>query len=201
MNKSFSYFIGGCAIGGILVFGGLRLVDWQKSESDNAKQVKADDKLPDKNAPSVKGEQKNTTIGDSPIMGDKKKAQVAIVEYSDFECPFCKRFHDQTLGQIKKDYIDSNKAIFVYRNYALSFHEPAATSDAIAALCAQKIGNDDKYYQMSDLLYSNSGLNGKGLANDKISELASQIGLNKKKYEECLQNSKFADQLDKDKKE
>ena len=102
-------------------------------------------------------------IDDDPILGDKDKAKVAIVEFSDFECPFCQKFHKETFNQLIEDYVDSGKAIYVYRDFPLSFHEPKASEAASAANCVQEVAGDEKYFEFSKLYYERTQSNGKGL--------------------------------------
>lgn len=107
----------------------------------------------------------SVTIGidDDPLLGDKNKAKVAIVEFSDFECPFCQRFHNETFDDIIKEFVDTGKAIYVYRDYPLSFHEPKASEAASAANCIQKVAGDEKYFEFAKLYYERTKSNGEGL--------------------------------------
>lgn len=139
-----------------------------------------------------------TTISSSPYLGSKETAKVAIVEYSDFECPYCKNFFEDTFNQIQKEYVDTGKIIFVYRNLPLSFHGEAAIYDANAALCAQNLKDNQTYFQMAHLIYQNSGLNGKGITTENMIKLATSIGLDETKFNECLSNNKFKDVVDQD---
>lgn len=151
----------------------------------------------DKNIPKLT-EIVATTIGDSPYLGNKEAVKVAIVEYSDYECPYCKKFFEDTFNQIQKEYIDTNKIIFVYRNLPLSFHGEAAVVDANAALCAQGLKDNQAYFQMAHLIYQNSGLNGKGITTENMIKLASSIGLDEAKFKDCLSTNKYKDTIDKD---
>ena len=83
------------------------------------------------------------SIDDDPVLGDKN-APVTIVEFSDYECPFCKRHFDQTLPELIKNYIDTGKVKLVYRDFPLSFHDPMATKEAVAANCAREQGGDPR---------------------------------------------------------
>ena len=76
------------------------------------------------------------SIDDDPILGDKN-APVTIIEFSDYECPFCKRHFDSTHPELVKKYIDTGKVKLVFRDFPLSFHEPMASKEAIAASCAR----------------------------------------------------------------
>lgn len=103
------------------------------------------------------------SIDDDPIKGNRDNAKVAIVEFSDFECPFCQKFHGETYDQIISEFIDSGKAIYVYRDYPLSFHEPKASEASIAASCVKQIAGDDKFYEFSKIYYERTLSNGEGL--------------------------------------
>ncbi len=139
-----------------------------------------------------------TSIDDAPYLGDKAKAKVAIVEFSDFECPYCQQFYEQTYNQIVENYVNKNKIIFVYRNFPLPFHLPAAETDANAALCVKSLKGNEAFFKMADLIYKNTGLNGQGLSNDKLSEYASQAGVDEAKFKDCLTSDQFKDQIQKD---
>ena len=64
------------------------------------------------------------SVDDDPVLGDKN-ATVTMIDFSDYECPFCKRYFDDTFAQIKKEYIDTGKIKYVYRDLPLSFHAKA----------------------------------------------------------------------------
>lgn len=190
---SFIYIIFGFAIVILLVLN----LNKNNNSSNSAKST---------NSPSVQGEgnipaNSNTKIGNSPYLGDKSKAKVAIVEYSDYECPYCKKFNDETKGQIIAKYVNTGKVIFVFRNMPLPFHGDAAIKDAQAALCANEIGGSQKYFQMQDKIFANSGLNGQGIASDKMISLATDLGLDKDKFTACINDTnKFKDQIEDDTK-
>ena len=103
------------------------------------------------------------SIDDDPILGDKNKAKVAIVEFSDYECPFCQKFHNDTFDQLVENYIDNGKVIYVYRDFPLSFHEPKASEAAAAANCVKEVAGDEKYFEFSKLYYERTKSNGEGL--------------------------------------
>jgi len=103
------------------------------------------------------------SIDDDPLKGDKNKAKVALVEFSDYECPFCQRFHTETFDQIISTYVDTGKIVYVYRDFPLSFHEPKASEAASAANCVKEVAGDDKYFEFSKLYYASTKSNGEGL--------------------------------------
>ncbi|NQV12183.1 DsbA family protein [Candidatus Uhrbacteria bacterium] len=121
------------------------------------------------------------------VRGDVN-APLTFIEYSDFECPFCKRFHPTTL-QILDEY--EGKVKFVYRHFPLSFHNPLATSEATAVECANELAGNDKYWEMSDLIFENTSSNGNGLQVSQLSDFAKDIGLNSNKFESCMNSGKF----------
>lgn len=128
-------------------------------------------------------------IDDDDIEGDPN-APVTIIEWSDYECPFCARFYSQTLGKIREEYIDTGKVKLVYRDFPLSFHAQAQKA-AEAAECA---GEQDKYYEMHNLLFE-KGVQG-GVSAFK--QYASEIGLDTNKFNECLDSGQMADEIAKD---
>lgn len=83
------------------------------------------------------------------IRGDKD-AEIAIIEYSDYECPFCRRVHP-TMQQLVDQY--DGKVMWVYRHYPLSFH-PEAMPLAIGAECAGELGGNDAYWEFTDKVMS-----------------------------------------------
>ncbi len=90
--------------------------------------------------------------GHLPIQGDKN-AKITIVEFTDLECPFCKRFFTDTYPQIKKEYIDTGKAAMYFRHFPLSFH-PLALPFGNASECANEQG---KFWEMHDKIFNEQG--------------------------------------------
>src|SRR3990167_1785339 len=102
-------------------------------------------------------------------------APVKIVEYSDSECPFCKRFHD-TMKQVMDTYGKTGKVAWVYRNFPLDQLHSKARNEATAIECAGELGGNDKFWAYADRLYevtpSNNGLDPMELHN-----IAQYVGL------------------------
>jgi protein-disulfide isomerase len=124
---------------------------------------------------------------DEHIRGDINKAKVVLVEYSDFECPFCGRHHPSML-QAMEDYGD--QIAWVYRHYPLSFH-PQAMPGALASECADEQG---KFWEYADALFANQA----ALADGYYSTLAGQLGLNQKKFDDCFTSKKYQDKISAD---
>ncbi|MCA9477896.1 MAG: DsbA family protein [Nanoarchaeota archaeon] len=111
-------------------------------------------------------------------------APVTIVEWSDFECPYCGRFYSQTLGSIRSDYVDSGKVKIIFKNFPLSFH-PQAQKAAEAAECA---GDQDMFWEMHDMLFE-KGVTG-GV--DSFKQFAADLGLDTQKFNTCLDSGEKA---------
>lgn len=94
---------------------------------------------------------KQIELGDSPMLGDTN-AKITIVEFSDFECPFCARHFTQTYPEIKSNYIDKGIVRLIFKNYPLPFHSSAQKA-AEAAECAKEQG---KFWEMHDRLFTAS---------------------------------------------
>lgn len=96
-------------------------------------------------------ERKTVAVGNLSPQGSIN-AKVTVVEFSDYQCPFCERFFNQTEGQLKKEYIDSGKVVFYYRDFPLTQIHPGAQKGAEAARCA---GDQGKYWQYHDIVFQN----------------------------------------------
>lgn len=127
---------------------------------------------------------------DDYIRGNKN-AKVTLVEYADFECPFCKRFHP-TMLQIMKEYGD--KINWVYRHFPLSFHANAQ-KESEAAECAGKLGGNDAFWKYTDAIYDKTTSNGTGFALDQLVPLAKELGINNAKFQSCLDSGEFAQKV------
>lgn len=79
-------------------------------------------------------------------------ASVTIVEFSDFQCPFCAKFHETTLDQIEQDYVSTGKVNFVYRDFPVQSTHPNAIPAALASECADDQG---KFWDMYDKIFEN----------------------------------------------
>jgi protein-disulfide isomerase len=154
------------------------------------------DILPQEEAPIVIEDYKTLVEANDPVIG-KADAPVTIVEFSDFQCPFCRRFYEDSYGQIKKDYIDTGKVRLVFRDYPLPFHE-AAKPAAMAAQCANDQGKFEAYH---DKIFEEQAKKGTGTVQFTVADLkawAVQIGLNAGTFNSCLDSQKYAAEVDAD---
>jgi len=132
-------------------------------------------------------------VDDDPFIGDKD-AKVVIVEFSDFQCPFCKRFREQTFDSIKKDYIDTGKVKFVYRDFPLDSIHPQARAAAIAGECARE---QNKFWEYHDLLFEKQS-EWAGVGGGLFKQYANELGLDAGKFGNCFDSNKYDDEVSKD---
>ena len=146
-------------------------------------------------APTVNAED---FVDDDAVLGDKD-APVTIVEFSDYECPFCARFFQDTLPQLKKNYIDTGKVKMVYRDFPLSFH-PAAMPAAIAGECAREQAGDEAYYKVHDHVFANQGsIPNQANAADYYGKLAKSFGVkDEAQLRKCIADEKYKAEANKD---
>lgn len=126
----------------------------------------------------------NLDVNNAPIIGSQT-APVTVVEFLDYECPFCRKFVE-TLSQIEQNY--GEKVRFVYRQYPLNIH-PNAFKAAEAALCAH---DQDKFAEMHSLLLAES------IGIDELKDKAERLGLNMAQFQTCLDSNLPAQQIQRD---
>ena len=119
-------------------------------------------------------------------------AEVSLIEYSDFECPFCKRFHVTA-----KEVVDSydGRVNWVYRHFPLAFHNPGAQKQAEASECASALGGNDAFWRFSDKIYERTRSNGNGFPLSGLLPLAEEIGLDTGDFRACLESGKFTERV------
>ena len=137
------------------------------------------------------------SLDDDPFKGDPN-APVTMVEFSDFQCPFCSRFYQQTLPQLEENYINTGKLKFVYRDLPIDSIHPNARPTHIAAECADEQG---KFWEYHDILFENQGqwnrLASEDLENS-LKQYAQDLSLDVPSFETCLSSDEIADEVNKD---
>jgi protein-disulfide isomerase len=114
-------------------------------------------------------------------------APVKVIEFTDFQCPFCKKARPN-IKQIVDTYKD--KVVYVLRDFPLSFHKQAK----IAANAAQCAGEQGKYFEFANQLWDNQG----NITDDKLKEIATNSGIDVAKFQACSSSNKFYKEIDKD---
>ena len=125
-----------------------------------------------------------TSLGDAPMLG-RADAPVTLVEFSDYQCPFCQRFFATTLSALKKHYVDTGKVRYVFRDFPLDQMHPQARKAAEAAHCAVEQG---KYWEMHEVLFQNQ----RTLAPPQLTVHARTVGVDGSKFDECLSSGRHA---------
>lgn len=141
-------------------------------------------------APVVAGKLDPATDKDH-VRGDLKKAKVVLVEYSDFQCPYCGK-HDPTMQQIVKEYGD--QVAWVYRHFPLAFHANAVPV-ALASECASEQG---KFWEFADAMYADlEAISGDAEATTAfVNKTASNLKLDTKKFSVCVSTAKYQSVVD-----
>ena len=139
----------------------------------------------------------SVSLDDDPVKGDPN-APITVVEFSDFQCPFCARFFTETLPLIQKNYIDTGKVKFVYRDFPIpSIHQNAIPA-AIAAECADEQG---MFWEYHDKIFENQIL-WQDLDNQNVvrtfEQFAKELALDTDTFNTCLESAKYLDEVQND---
>jgi protein-disulfide isomerase len=127
----------------------------------------------------------------SIVTRGNKSAPVTMIEFSDYQCPFCKRHFQQTVPTLLKDYVDSGKVRYAFRDFPLAQIHPLATKAAEAARCA---GEQGKYWEMHDRLFANQD----ALESEKLPGHTKAIGIDEAKFRQCLDGGRSASAVKED---
>ncbi len=132
-----------------------------------------------------------------PIIGDPN-APITIIEFSDFQCPFCARFHIQTLPLILEEYIEQGKVKLVFRDFPIQSIHPNALPASVAAECANE---QEKFKEVHDMLFDNQNKWNNQDTSDALSlfsQYATNIQFEQDTFDSCLTNGKYIDEIKKD---
>lgn len=144
--------------------------------------------VPNPNAP-VAGDVKIAPVSSSDRILGNPNAKVVIVEYSDTECPFCKRYH-QTLKQIMADYGKDGSVAWVYRHFPIASLHTKAQKEAEATECAAEQGGNATFWKYIDRLYEITPSND-GLDPAQLPAIAKELGLDVNAFSACLSSGKM----------
>ena len=134
---------------------------------------------------------KVSTLG-NPAQGDLK-APVTMVEFTDYQCPYCQKFYSKAYKELKKQYVDTGKLRLVLRDLPLPSHS-YAKSAAVSTHCARE---QDKFWQMHDALYEGKGK----LSQTDILDYANKIGLDSASFKSCLTSGRYNKDIEQDVRE
>jgi protein-disulfide isomerase len=126
-------------------------------------------------------------LGTAPRLGSAA-ARIGIVEFSDYQCPYCRSFHEQIFPKLRKEYVNTGIVQFIHKDLPLRRIHPQAMPAAMAANCA---GMQNRFWEMHEALYANQGR----LAPALYPELARALKLDEAKFSACLKGSAHAQQI------
>lgn len=126
----------------------------------------------------------HTSVADAPVLG-RADAPVTLVEFSDYQCQFCQRFFATAFPVLKKEYVDTGKVRYAFRDFPLDQIHPQARKAAEAAHCA---GEQGRYWEMHDVLFRNH----RALAPSELADHAPAAGVDRTKLNECLVSGRYA---------
>lgn len=153
---------------------------------------------------AAEGEEDNTgtppQIAGAMVLG-KSDAPVTVIEFSDIQCPFCRKWYRDTYGQLKKTYIETGKVKFAYRHLPLDFH-PGAIPAAIAVECGH-VQSDEIGFRVHDAIFDGQdktgNMNTVRYTDDDLIKWSSEAkGLNKEQWEKCFKTKATEDRIKKD---
>jgi protein-disulfide isomerase len=138
------------------------------------------------------------SIDDDPALGDPK-AKVTIIEFGDYQCPFCRIFWKDTFPRLKKEYLDTGKARLVFRDFPQSVH-PEAAAAAQAAECAE---DQQRYWPYHDKIFLEQDRRGRegDVVRFRAADLkrwASDVGLDAAAFNECFDSGRHKEEVAKD---
>ncbi len=144
-------------------------------------------------APNFNNINLDSIKGFNPPLGNPN-APVKIIEFSDFQCPFCRKLYFETFKKVKEEYIDKGLVVWYYRDFA--FSGPESLQASIASKCAREQG---KFWEYVDILFENqAGENVGGFSKENLIKFAEKLNLNKEQFTKCLENNKYMDEVQKD---
>ena len=145
---------------------------------------------PQEEAGNTAGLENMNPIEDSDHIRGNPNALVKIVEYSDMECPFCKRFHS-TMQQVMDEYGKNGKVAWVYRHFPLDSIHSQARTEAVASECANELGGNDAFWKYTDRFFELTPSNNQTNITTVLPQIAREIGLDETKFNSCLASKKY----------
>ena len=171
-----------------------------KGEGASIKQLTgqtgaAGDKAQPEGEAEISEEIKKEIVSEAAFVKGNENASVTVVEFSDYQCPFCKRHFDQTADQLMKEYVDTGKVRYMFRDLPLSFHANAHVA-AEAARCA---GDQDQYEAYHDKLFENQTVWAEVSDPATIfSGYATELGMNAGTFSSCFSSGEHKAAVDED---
>lgn len=172
--------IAGALIAGAMIYSGNGSASPQ-AQNDGTPQVQEEEDTTDQVRP----------VDASDHIRGNPDAPVVIVEYSDFECPFCKRFHF-TLMEIMEEYGASGDVAWVFRHFPLEqLHPVKAHAEAVAAECIAELGGNDAFWEFSDIFFERTPSNNQTDIDTLLPQIAQELGVDAEAFSECRASGRY----------
>ena len=187
-QKNMYFIVGSIIVAALIIAGAVIYTNGSSSDT-----YKGGNRVATTNNTGSGGDQENTvkvdlTIRNGEYIRGNPNAKVTIIEFSDYECPFCQRFHT-TVKQALIDYPDDVN--WVYRHFPLDSIHPNARPAAEASECA---GEQGKFWEFSDAMFEDQG----SLGSNFYVQVATNNGLNMNQFNECVSSRKYQDKVESD---
>jgi protein-disulfide isomerase len=138
-------------------------------------------------------------VNDNDHILGNPNAPVIIVEFSDSECPYCKDFH-KTMKRVMSEYGQSGKVAWIYRQYPIAELHPLAPKQAEGLECASEIGGNTKFWDLVNAIYERPA-SSVPLDQNELVKLGASLGLDEKKFSDCVQSGRTALKIQEDAKD
>lgn len=204
-GRSQTPLIAAIIFAGLVIAGSIIFFSYQKTKNPLAELIRQNPQL----AAILEGNKKEEDelsqfpyeriVDNDPFLG-QKDAPVTVVEFSDYQCPFCRRHFFQTLPSIKTNFIDTGKIRYVFRDFPLSFH-PDAPVAAYSTECAREQKGDEGYFAFHDEIFKAEQTRGSGTVDIPIEEIKSHaktLDLDETAFNTCLDSEKYKAEVDAD---
>ena len=176
-------------VAGILIAGAV----WFNPSRETTKIAPSDDGVNRGVAQALQGGGNARGVDARDHLRGNPEAPVKLVEYSDLECPFCKRFH-ATMQQVMDEYGKKGEVAWVYRHFPLDALHSKARKEAEATECANELGGGVAFWNYMDRLFEVTPSNN-GLDIAQLPIIAQDIGLDRGTFQTCLDSGKFAERV------
>jgi len=184
------------AIPGAIVFAGILIsgaLIFSPSSNTGGEERVAAQPVQDEGSVNVM----NPITAEDHIRGNPN-APVKIVEYSDYECPFCKRFHE-TMNEVMDTYGAEGKVAWVFRHFPLDqLHPIKARKEAATAECVAEVGGDDMFWKFSDRFFELTPSNNQTNIDVVLPQIVGELGLSQAKVDECVASGRYDDHIQSD---
>lgn len=184
-----TFFINGRVIGGLLPTEQfIGIIDALLAEAESGELPQGVIEPTPTPTPDLDFEEETVTV-----MGDEN-APVTIVEFSDYQCPFCLRYFQETMPLVKSAYVDTGKVRYVFKDFPITSIHPQAPKAAESAECA---GEQDSYWEMHDRLFQGQqeDWNNNPDAVNVFKSYAKELGLDTEAFDACLDSGRYADNV------